>query len=144
MSLGAYLAGLSYGTDSAGAAHAMSQSAGGVHDVPHGDLTGRLLGPVVEFNVPGAPDRFARIAQAMGKDTRGGTQNAAADLAVAEVHQLTEDLHIPTLQALGFAEDEIPMLAKIAFQDPQTVGNPRELDLDAYAGIYRQAFQAGR
>src|SRR6266513_2210294 len=42
MSLGAMLAGMAYGTDSAGAAHAMSQSAGGVHDVPHGDLTGRL------------------------------------------------------------------------------------------------------
>src|SRR5207253_2425867 len=47
MSLAAMLAGMSYGTDSAGAAHAMSQSAGGVHDVPHGDLTGRVLGPVV-------------------------------------------------------------------------------------------------
>src|SRR5262249_31076435 len=34
MSMAAMLAGLAYGTDSAGAAHAMSQTAGGVHDVP--------------------------------------------------------------------------------------------------------------
>jgi choline dehydrogenase len=137
------LAGLSYGTDSAGAAHAMSQSAGGVHDVPHGDLTARLLGPVVEWNVPGAPERFARIARAMGKDTRGRGAGDAADLAVEEVHALTRDLQIPTLQALGFAEDEIPMLARIAFDDPQTVGNPRELDLESYETIYRRAFEAG-
>src|SRR5213078_3228589 len=45
MSAAAMLAGLSYGTDSAGAAHAMSQTAGGVHDAPHGALTARLLGP---------------------------------------------------------------------------------------------------
>src|SRR5487761_1743385 len=38
MSAAAMLGGLSYGTDSAGAAHAMSQSAGGVHDAPHGQL----------------------------------------------------------------------------------------------------------
>ena len=61
-----------------------------------------------------------------------------------EIHGLTEELHIPTLQQLGFAEDEISMLAKIAFEDPQTVGNPRELDLDSYAGIYQRAFEAGR
>src|SRR5216110_2701960 len=42
MSAAAMLAGLAYGTDSAGAAHAMSQTAGGVHDAPHGALTGRL------------------------------------------------------------------------------------------------------
>src|SRR5438034_6843226 len=53
MSLGAMLAGMAYGTDSAGAAHAMSQSAGGVHDGPHGDLTGRVLGPGVQHNYMG-------------------------------------------------------------------------------------------
>jgi choline dehydrogenase len=137
MSLGAMLAGMSYGTDSAGAAHAMSQSAGGVHDVPHGTLTGRLLGPVVEYNHEAAPERFAAIARAMGVDAR-------AERAVQEVYRLTDDLRIASLQDLGFSEEEIPMLAKIAFEDPQTVGNPRALDLGSYEGIYRRAFQAGR
>jgi choline dehydrogenase len=136
MSLGAMLAGMSYGTDSAGAAHAMSQSAGGVHDVPHGTLTGRLLGPVVEFNHVAAAERFATIARAMGV-------GAEAERAVEEVYRLTDDLRIASLQDLGFAEEEIPQLAKIAFEDPQTVGNPRPLDLDAYEGIYRRAFDAG-
>jgi choline dehydrogenase len=143
MSLAAMLAGLSYGTESAGADHAMAQSAGGVHDVPHGDLAGRLLGPVVEFNVPGTPERFARIAQALGKDTRDLSVGQAADLAVEEVYRLTEDVGVPTLQRLGFAEDEIPMLAKIAFDDPQTVGNPRELSVESYEEIYRRAFKTG-
>jgi choline dehydrogenase len=144
MSLAAMLAGLSYGVESAGADHAMAQSAGGVHDVPHGDLAGRLLAPVMEFNVPGAPGRFARIAEALGKDTRSASVNQAADLGVEEVYRLTEDVGVRTLQQLGFSEDEIPMLAKIAFDDPQTVGNPRELSLDSYEDIYRRAFEAGR
>jgi choline dehydrogenase len=144
MSLGALLAGMSYGTESAGAAHAMSQSAGGVHDVPHGTLTGRLLGPVVEFNHVAAPERFARIAGAMGRETRNRTPMQAAEAAVEEVYALTEDLRIASLQDLGFAEDETSQLAKIAFEDPQTVGNPRELDLEAYEGIYRRAFELGK
>ncbi len=144
MSLAAMLAGLSYGVESAGADHAMAQSAGGVHDVPHGDLAGRLLAPVMEFNVPGTPERFARIAEALGKDTRNASVNQAAGVAVDEVYQLTEDVGVRTLQDLGFAEDEIPMLAKIAFDDPQTVGNPRELSVEAYEDIYRRAFEAGK
>jgi choline dehydrogenase len=144
MSLGAMLAGMSYGTESAGAAHAMSQSAGGVHDAPHGTLTGRLLGPVVEFNHEAAPERFARIARAMGKDTRNRKPLDAAGLAVEEVHALTDDLRITSLQDLGFSEEETPHLARIAFEDPQTIGNPRELDLDSYQRIYRRAFELGR
>jgi choline dehydrogenase len=46
------------------------------------------------------------------------------------------------MQELGFDEDEIPMLADKAFADPQTVGNPRDVDAAAYRRIYRQAFDA--
>jgi choline dehydrogenase len=99
---------------------------------------------VVEFNHVAAPERFARIAQAMGKDTRDRKAVDAAEMAVEEVHALTDDLSIASLQDLGFAEDETAHLARIAFEDPQTVGNPRELDLEAYERIYRRAFELGR
>src|SRR6266700_2284358 len=92
MSAAAMLAGLAYGTDSAGAAHAMSQTAGGVHAAPHGALTARLLGPVMEYNYSGEPDRFARMAQAFGLDTRGASTWEAAAMAVDYVSQLTEDV----------------------------------------------------
>src|SRR5213080_2519259 len=124
MSAAAMLAGLAYGTDSAGAAHAMSQTAGGVHDAPHGALTARLLGPVMEYNHAGEPERFARMAAAFGLDTRGVSMWRAAEMAVEYVHQLTKD-EIPGMQALGFSEDEIPMLADKAAADPQSIGNPR-------------------
>jgi choline dehydrogenase len=142
MSAAAMLAGLAYGTDSAGAAHAMSQTAGGVHDAPHGALTARLLGPVMEYNHSGEPERFARMAVAFGLDTRGASTFRAAEMAVEYVHQLTKDVDIPGMQELGFGEDEIPMLADKAFADPQTIGNPRDVDAAAYRRIYQQAFDA--
>jgi choline dehydrogenase len=142
MSAAAMLAGLAYGTDSAGAAHAMSQTAGGVHDAPHGQLTARLLGPVMEYNHSGEPERFARMAVAFGLDTRGVSTWRAAEMAVEYVHQLTKDVDIMGMQELGFGEDEIPMLADKAFADPQTIGNPRDVDAAAYRRIYQQAFDA--
>jgi choline dehydrogenase len=144
MSMAAMLGGMAYGKESAGAAHAMSQSAGGVIDVPHGDLTARLLGPVMEYNYMGEPQKFARIAQAMGQDVRGLSVWQAAEKAVEAVMRLTEDVEIPTLQELGFSEDQIPMLAKIAFEDPQTVGNPRDLTQKSYEQIYRRTFDLGK
>jgi choline dehydrogenase len=144
MSMAAMLAGLAYGTDSAGAAHAMSQSAGGVHDAPHGALTGRLLAPVMEYNYSGEPERFARIAQALSLDTANKTIWKAAELSVEYVYQLTEDLDIPSLNELGFAEEEIPMLAQKAEADSQTIGNPRDVDAKNYEQIYARAFEAGR
>src|SRR5207248_9283990 len=139
MSMAAMLAGLAYGTDSAGAAHAMSQTAGGVHDAPHGALTARLLGPVMEYNYAGEPERFARMAAAFGLDTNHVSMWEAAEMAVEYVHQLTVDVEIPGLHELGFTEDEIPMLADKAFADPQTIGNPRDVDAAAYRQIYQRA-----
>ena len=144
MAHGATFGGMAYGTESAGAAHAMSQSAGGVHDCPHGSLTARVLGPVCEYNAPAAPERYARMALAMGADVRGLDPLEAAQAGIEELYRLTEDVGIPTMQELGFSEDEIPMLARIAYEDPQTVGNPREVTVADYEEIYLNAFAKGK
>jgi choline dehydrogenase len=144
MAHAATLAGMAYGTESAGAAHAMSQSAGGVHDCPHGALTARVLGPVCEYNAVAAPERYARIAQALGADAARLDPLEAAMAGVEELYRLTEDVDIPSMTELGFAEDEIPTLARMAFDDPQTIGNPREVDAEGYEEIYRNAFARGR
>jgi choline dehydrogenase len=143
MAHAALLGGMAYGTESAGAAHAMSQSAGGVHDCPHGALTARVLGPVCEYNAPADPERYARIALALGVDTSGLEPLEAALAGVEELEGLTDDVGIPTMVELGFTEDEIPMLARIAFEDPQTIGNPRAVDVAGYEEIYRNAFSKG-
>jgi choline dehydrogenase len=144
MAHAATLGGMAYGTESAGAAHAMSQSAGGVHDCPHGALTARVLGPVMAYNASADPVRHARIAQGLGVDASGLAPLEAAHAGVAELHRLTDDVGIPTMEELGFSEDEIPMLARIAFEDPQTIGNAREVDVSAYEDIYRDAFSRGK
>jgi choline dehydrogenase len=143
MAHAATLGGMAYGTESAGAAHAMSQSAGGVHDCPHGALTARVLGPVCEYNAPADAERYARIAQALGVDTSGLAPLDAAMAGVEEVYRLTDDIGIPSMEGLGFSEEEIPMLARIAVEDPQTIGNPREVGVAEYEEIYRNAFSRG-
>ena len=140
MSMASMLAGMSYGTESAGAVHAMSQTAGGVYNLPHGALTASLLTPVMAFNYLGEPQKYARIAQAMGENTWGLTVWEAAELAVDAVARLSDDVGIPTLPEMGIPEEDIPMLAQLAYDDPQTVGNPRDIDVKGYELIYRSCF----
>ena len=140
VSMAAMLGGMSYGTESAGAVHAMSQTAGGVYDLPHGELTASLLAPVMAFNYLGEPVKYARIAQALGENTWGMKIFDAAQLAADAVARLSKTVGIPTLPEMGIPENDIPMLAQLAFDDPQTVGNPRDIDVAGYEKIYRSCF----
>lgn len=140
VAMAAMLAGMSYGTESAGAVHAMSQTAGGVYNLPHGTLTAALLPPVMAFNYLGEPQKYARIAQAMGENTWGKSVWQAAEMAVESVGRLVKTLGIPTLTEMGIPATDIPMLAEYAYNDPQTIGNPRDLTLKDYVQIYESCF----
>lgn len=140
MAQAAMLAGLSYGSESAGAAHAMSQTLGGIIPVAHGQCVAAMMGPVMEYNWKGYPEKFARIAKAFGIDTNGMTVEEAAKDSVNWMYQLVEDLEIPNLEEQGVSPDMIDRLSKEAMKDPQTVGNPRDLNEKAYNWIYKRCF----
>jgi len=141
MAQAAMLAGLSYGSESAGAVHAMTQSLGGIKpDVPHGAAVGTLLAPVMEYNWLGYPEKFKRIAIALGEDVWELTDRDAALVSVQAVRELADDINIPGLKELGVKENEIPKLAVAAEEDPQTIGNPRDVDRHSYEEIYYNAF----
>jgi choline dehydrogenase len=140
VAMAAMLAGMSYGTESAGAVHAMSQTAGGYYDLPHGVLTAAMLPPVMAYNYLGEPVKYARIAQAMGVNTWGMTVLEAAEAAVDAVTAFVKTLEIPSLADLGVKEADIPMLVDLAYNDPQTIGNPRDLTRNSYDQIYQSCF----
>ncbi len=139
MAMSAMLAGLSYGAASAGAVHAMTQTMGGNFPVHHGVAVGSTLVPVMEYNWMGEPEKYARMALALGVPTFGMTEREAALSAVEACRELAEDIGIPRLRELGITEADIPRLAQEAFNDPQTIGNPRDLTIEAYEDIYNRA-----
>jgi len=139
MAMSSLLAGLSYGAESAGAVHAMTQTMGGIFPVHHGVAVAATLAPVMEYNWMGEPAKYARMALALGVNTFGLSEREAALAAVEEVRKLTADIGIPSLQSMGITEQHIDLLAQEAFNDPQTIGNPRDLTLESYKMIYRRA-----
>lgn len=138
MAQAAMLAGLSYGSESAGAAHAMSQTLGGMVPVMHGQCVSAMLPAVMEYNWMGNPEKFARIAKALGMNTADMSVEEAAKQSVREVERLVRELNIPSLSEQGVNPDGIDRYAQAALEDPQTIGNPRDIDLEGYKWLYRR------
>ena len=56
------------------------------------------------------------------------------------LQQFCGDLGIPTdLAALGLDDGRAGEIGALALEDPSAAGNPRELDADQYATLYRAA-----
>ena len=65
------------------------------------------------YNLPGALEKFADIADAMGEVTEGLSVRDAAELAVEAVENLIADCGIhTTLEDLEIPEDDFEELAK--------------------------------
>jgi choline dehydrogenase len=102
-----------------------------------------MLAPCSEYNLLGNPEKYARIAVALGEDVRGLPTLEAARCGVAAIEALTRDLEFPRFaEFTGARPADIPRLAKMAEADPQTVGNPRLIDARGYEKIYSRLMAA--
>lgn len=131
-------AGLAFSNAILGAVHAMAHSLGGYLDLPHGECNAILLDRVVEFNYPAAPERFDRIAEAMGIQLSGLSGRERRAALVARIRQMKRDAGLDMhLQPLGVQPGDIPPLSRNAVRDPCLVTNPRrarQRDLEVLYG----------
>lgn len=134
------MAGIGFHDAGLGAVHALANTIGAHFGIHHGTANALFLPYVIDFNIPAAPERFARIAQALGEDIKGLSAEDAAQKASVAVHRLADDTGVPrTLTALGIGEDAIDALAKDALGQADLPGNPREASLTDLVALYRRA-----
>lgn len=96
MAIASTLAAAAFVNGGLGAVHGIAQSMGGIAHTPHGIANSLLLPYVLELNVKGNPEKFAKIAELMGEKTEGLSVRDAANLSIKAVRTLAEDLKIPT------------------------------------------------
>ncbi len=134
------MAGIGFHDAGLGAVHALANTLGGHFGIHHGTANALFLPYVMDFNLSAAPERFARIAQALGEDVAGLSAEDAARRASERVHRLAEETGVPrTLTELDIPEDAIPALATDALGQADLPGNPREASLQDLTDLYRRA-----
>lgn len=133
-------AGLAFSNAILGAVHAMSHSLGGYLDLPHGLCNSLLLEHVVAFNFPSAEDRFQRVAEAMGIDTRGMTKPQVKQRLLARIIDLKRAVGLEAkLAEQGVTLSDIPYLSGYALQDPCILTNPRKSSRRDVEVVYEEA-----
>ena len=140
MMLGSLLAGLAFSNASLGLVHAMAHSLGGLLGLPHGMCNALLLDHVVDFNYPSAPERYDRIAQAMGVDLAGLGAQERKDALRQAIVALRERTGIrTTIGALGVSRQDIAQLAINAHKDPCSATNPRPASAQEIERVFEHA-----
>lgn len=120
--VGAYLAGTALAHVTMGLHHGICHVLGGSAGLAHGDANGVMLPHVMRFNLDATAAQLAPAAVALG-----GAEADAAE-AVRLVAALTQRLGLPQrLRDLGVAEERLPELARIAFENRTVQSNPKPI-----------------
>ena len=142
MLLGSLYAGLGLANAGVGAVHSLSYPLGGKYGVSHGLANTIMLPHVMAFNLPGALEKFAIIAETMGEVIDTLPLREAAFMAVEAVQALIEDCGIyTTLEDLNIPEEALPELAEVAMTVLRPLeNNPRKMTIEDAIDIYGEAY----
>jgi len=125
MSIACLEAGMAFSNAILGAVHALAHPLGGLYDIHHGLANSLLLPVVVRQNMTHALPKFAKIARAMGAETRERSIAEVAREVPRQIRDLIAKLGLPTrLSQVGVDAADIPRLAQMAEADICMLTNP--------------------
>ncbi|MFC4770759.1 lactaldehyde reductase [Enterococcus hermanniensis] len=139
MALGQYIAGMGFSNVGLGLVHGMAHPLSAWYNTPHGVACATLLPLIMDFNKENTGEKYREIAIAMGIDGAADMPLSAVRVAaVNAVKQLGIDVGIPqNLTELGMKEEDVEQVAKDAFRDVCTPGNPRDVSLEEIIALYK-------
>jgi len=140
MAMASLIAGIAFSNAILGATHAMTHQVDGLIDQHHGETNAAILPHVMAFNLPACPEKFRRIAQAMGALVAGLPPQVAAQKAIRAVSELIEEIGLARgLAEIGLHPDDIPQLSRNAVKDACLVTNPRSATAAELEALFRQS-----
>lgn len=138
MLLGSLLAGIAFANAGVAAVHAFAYPLGGMFHVPHGLANSVMLPTIMEFNMKGNEERFARMAMQF----KHNCKTEKCDV-IKEIYALCKDLKIPlSLAELNIPQSAIPQLAEGVMKVTRLLANnPREITPQDALNLYTSAFK---
>jgi alcohol dehydrogenase class IV len=135
------LAGMAFHNTKLCLVHAITGPLGGMTDMPHGVSNAIVLPHALEFLLPGALDKYAQIAAALGEPVAGLSRHEAAQRAVNAVRQLMDDIGVPCgLSAYKADPGIFPVVAEKAAASFMIPLSPRRASPADIVGILQRAY----
>jgi alcohol dehydrogenase len=134
---GSTLAGLAFGNADVGAVHCLSESLGGLFDVPHGLTNALLLVPTLRAHGDSVAHRLAALAPRVpGLAAMSGAPAPEAAAAVLEaLAALIADLALPPFASLAIPAAAHAEIATAAVANGSNPSNPRPMGEAEYLAI---------
>ena len=140
MAMASMIAGIAFSNAILGATHAMTHQVDGLIDQHHGETNAAILPHVMAYNLPACPEKFCRIAQALGVVVSGMSSETAAKMAITSISELIEVIGLDRgLTEIGLRPEDIPQLSRNAVKDACLVTNPRSASVVDIENLFRQA-----
>lgn len=136
MALGQYVAGMGFSNVGLGLVHSMAHPLGALYDTPHGVANAIILPTVMAYNAEYTGTKYKDIAEAMGVNTTGMTQEEYRKAAIDAVRQLSEDVGIPKNLKEIVKKEDLDFLAASALADACCPGNPRDTSTEEIKALY--------
>jgi len=120
-----FLNGIAFSNAGLGNVHAMAHQLGGLYDLPHGVCNAMLLSIVQEENAKGVPAKFRPIAEVIGMDILGKSDQECVNFVINKIKALSEEVGIPkSLKDIGVDNPNYELLAENAMKDACAGANP--------------------
>ena len=140
MLCGSALAGMAFGQTGLGNVHCMARFVGAFFHLSHGLSNALCLPHVAAFNLNAVPEKYVRIAKAMGCHVEGQPTLVAARQAVVAIQELCADLDIPSrLQDVGVTTESLPEMARLCTEANYNRWNPRHTTTAEFLELFKKA-----
>lgn len=138
------MAGAAFGNSDVASVHSIAEALGGYYDIAHGVANAMMLPEVSRISVPGAPQRYADVAEALGIDVKGMTTEEAAYAGVEYMQEMADRLGIPSFGSLEIVDPkDFDRLAKTAAEASETQDNPVIMDQADFKALFERLYAKG-
>jgi len=138
MMMGSLLAGLSFSHADVASVHCMAEALGSMYDAPHGMCNAILLPFVMEYNLPSAEYKYARVARAMGIEEK--EDHAAAVKGIEYIKKLSKEIGLPGIKSLHINKADFPILAEMSVKNGSNGSNPRVVTKEDYIMLFNKVY----
>lgn len=132
------LAGMAFGNADVGSVHCLSESIGGMHDLPHGLLNAALLVPVFEAHGESVAEPLAAVQRVLEPGREAPPAELAARL-LEVIGDLARSLGIPRFSELAVPKEDYGRLAELAVENGSNAASPRPMRIEDYRAILDRA-----
>ncbi len=141
MLIASCMAGLAFSNGFLGIVHALAHAVGGKFPVHHGTANAIFLPHGMQFNSVIVPNRYVRIARALGVNAGGRTETEVIADGIEAVRTLNSDCGLPSrLRDVGVPQEALDELAETALTDAAIFNNPRSASIEELQAILHEAW----